>query len=192
MRKRGPACTWAKQNPPPTRCIDHFWEHGIRLANGCLEWNAGTDTNGYGKVKDRERHIRAHIHAYTLATGARPVLPLDHKCHNTDPDCPGGKSCRHRRCIEPTHLEEVTQPVNLHRSPHWSGNRTHCKNGHPLSGSNLLNTASDDRICRECHRLQRATYVAAHREEINKGKRAIRRIRWVSREPDENPRLDKV
>lgn len=40
---------------------------------------------------------------------------------------------------------------------HREANKTHCKRGHPLSGSNLyINPTSNGRVCRQCGRDRRA------------------------------------
>ncbi len=40
---------------------------------------------------------------------------IDHLCHNVDKTCMGGNLCKHRRCVNPEHLEAVTAKVNVRR-----------------------------------------------------------------------------
>lgn len=88
--------------------------HNI-LDNGCWEWTLGISQYGYGKVKYQGRTRGAHVVSWYLATGSWPEEELDHLCHTLDPDCVGGVDCRHRRCINPAHLEEVSKVENTRR-----------------------------------------------------------------------------
>jgi len=70
---------------------------------GCIIWLGATNDSGYGRMKVRRRFRRAHIIAWEIECGAVPEgLVLDH-------------TCRVRCCINPTHLEAVTQGENLRR-----------------------------------------------------------------------------
>jgi hypothetical protein len=85
------------------------------LENGCHEWAKGINQYGYPKVKYNGRDLGAHRVAWFLATGNWPVEELDHLCHTLDKDCQGGVECRHRRCINVAHLEEVSKVENTRR-----------------------------------------------------------------------------
>ncbi|MEU2674187.1 HNH endonuclease [Streptomyces sp. NPDC007164] len=103
--------------------------------------------------------MTTHRASYELHFGSVPEgLVLDHTCHNRDESCPGG-ACVHHRCINPHHLEAVTQAENVHRS-HKSpsalqARQTHCKNGHPFDEVNTYYSPAGSRVCRECRRRQR-------------------------------------
>lgn len=45
-----------------------------------------------------------------------PGLQVDHTCHEADASCPGGVGCLHRLCVNPAHLEEVTNRENRRRA----------------------------------------------------------------------------
>ena len=81
----------------------------------CWLWNAGCSTAGYGEFHLGGTNVYAHRWAYEHAVGPIPEgLSVDHVCHNSDPDCPGGV-CDHRRCVNPAHLEPVTVAENFRR-----------------------------------------------------------------------------
>lgn len=40
---------------------------------------------------------------------------------------------------------------------------THCKRGHPLSGSNVYRTKTGRRVCKECRKTHKEKYRSAHR-----------------------------
>ena len=99
---------------------DRFWSRvAIDQASGCWTWTARTNPDGYGVFKVRRpaggwTEARAHRWAFEQLRGQTP-LPLDHLCHTTDPACPGGPTCPHRRCVNPAHLEEVSSRENRRR-----------------------------------------------------------------------------
>jgi hypothetical protein len=131
------------------------------LPNGCIEWT-GAKSQGYGYFRVAGKSLRAHIFSYELSSG--PVPPgfvLDHTCHNSDLDCPGGPTCPHRACVNPCDVEPVTRGVNIARSrltvriDDYHRGLTHCPAGHPYAGANLYVRPSGSRSCRTCAREHR-------------------------------------
>lgn len=81
----------------------------------CWPWNAGCTPGGYGEFTLEKTTVYAHRWAYEQAYGPIPEgLAVDHTCHNSDLNCPGGV-CAHRRCVNPAHFEAVTSQENLRR-----------------------------------------------------------------------------
>ncbi len=95
---------------------------------GCWLWMKYVHPNGYGMCFYNKRGDVAHRVAYRLWVGEIPKgLTIDHKCRVTS-------------CVNPDHLEAVTQRVNTHRGTGpvaVNAAKTHCKRGHELSGDNL-------------------------------------------------------
>ena len=121
---------------------ERFWcKVDVGHPAGCWEWAAGTNRHGYG-IFDGTQEKLAHRWAYAHLMGSIPDgLTLDHLCRNPP-------------CVNPDHLEPVTQAENTRRGfgvARRAGERTHCPQGHPYSGSNLYITPSTGaRICRAC------------------------------------------
>jgi hypothetical protein len=130
---------------------ERFWSKvGKPTRSGCRLWRGAT--NGvYGKfweptrATSTSRVAMAHRVAWWLANG-RSIpsgMQIDH-------------SCRRPLCVEPTHLEAVTQSTNVMRSraPEATRRRfaaARCWRGHAMK----WNAAHTRRVCHECIRIRK-------------------------------------
>lgn len=109
----------------------------------CWLWQGDLNSQGYARLSLGNRKRLMHRWAYEWLIGAIPDrLTLDHLC-------------RVRRCVNPAHLEPVTQQENALRGAR-ARRKTHCKRGHPLSGLNVYTQSGGGRDCRTCRRLRRS------------------------------------
>lgn len=126
-------------------------------AHGCWLWTRAL-SEGYGVMGTDRRVVRVHRFLYEILRGPIPDgLELDHLCHSNDDTCAGGTTCRHRRCVNPWHLQPVTTKENADRATRTRINgrhlahRTHCKNGHEFTPENTRITSRGSRTCRQCN-----------------------------------------
>ncbi|MGH2350320.1 MAG: HNH endonuclease signature motif containing protein [Chloroflexota bacterium] len=117
----------------------------------CWLWLAGT-RKGYGEFSvgtyANQRIETAHGLAYQWLVGPIPEgLVLDHLCRVT-------------RCVNPAHLEPVTELENFRRSPLHPSKVKHCPNGHPYDEANTYWYLGKHRQCRACNREYRRRQAA--------------------------------
>jgi hypothetical protein len=135
---------------------ERFMQHVSPEPNsGCWLWCAGVDRHGYGRFNTAKlKLVGAHRYSYELHRGAIPKgLNLDHLC-------------RIPSCVNPQHLEPVTQRENVRRglSGAWQRAKTHCPAGHLYSIENtryLRNGSA--RECRLCNNAK--TLARYHRKK---------------------------
>lgn len=125
----------------------------------CWFWLGAINHDGYGTFYISRRGTeKAHRLAYKFTIGQIPEgLQLDHLC-------------RVRCCVNPSHVEVVTNRTNVLRgvglTAQWA-RQTHCINGHPFDLENTYIRKTGGRLCRACKRTRDKEY--ARIERISKG-----------------------
>lgn len=139
------------------RCISpehaYYPTHTVDTS-GCWPWVGALNEKGYPLIaRSRTSHpgpgsAFAHRHYYEMNVGPIPPdLTLDHLCGN-------------KSCVNPDHLEPVTNAENQRRA---AVVRTHFRCGHPIDDENLLVDSTGARRCRTCRSEQR------HRRYLERG-----------------------
>jgi HNH endonuclease len=113
--------------------------------SACWNWSGEITKKGYARFNYDKKRTGGHRAIYEHIFG--PIsdnLTIDHLC-------------RHRRCVNPLHLEAVTNTVNVLRGesiPAQNARKTHCNRGHLLAGRNLNPRKDGHRECRACIKLR--------------------------------------
>jgi hypothetical protein len=130
-----------------------FWER-VEKTETCWLWKGSCTSEGYGQIQMGRRFKLAHRYAYELLCGPIPDgKVLDHLCRVT-------------ACVNPDHLEAVTDRINSLRgiSPSAkNAQKTACVNGHPFTAENTY-TYGGHRVCKTCSRIRVARYRQKERQ----------------------------
>lgn len=128
--------------------------------DNCWHWAGYIQSNGYGsvgiKIDGTWKKMYAHRLMYTYLMGEIPEgLVIDHLC-------------RVECCINPDHLEAVTQSENMLRALPYMAPIEYCKAGHKLADHSRIKTSNGRKIqyCRLCqwgyiqeYRLRKRQYA---------------------------------
>lgn len=139
----------------PKFVLPRFWKQ-VKVASDqeCWVWQKCKSPSGYGVFRLQGKNIPAHRFSWEIANGPMPQeLVTDHLCRN-------------HSCVNPAHLEAVTNRENVLRGvapAALHAKKDHCPQGHSYSGGNLLvvqaKAGGQQRYCRACdaekHRQQR-------------------------------------
>lgn len=121
-----------------------FWSK-VKTPTGpgeCWQWQ-GMTGDGYGRFIIAGKRVPAHRLAYESILGVvSPCLVIDHLCRN-------------RACVNPYHMEAVTNRENLLRGETIAANnskKTHCPKGHAYTEDNLdkHEMKTGQRYCKTC------------------------------------------
>lgn len=156
-RSRGGVLPPAKVKSPPELLAE---ARKGRSDEDCWPWPGNiSPTTGYGRVRISGELHHAFRWAYEALVG--PIgagLVPDHLCHTNDVGCSGGPTCPHRACVNPGHMELVTQGENSRRG---NARRTRARCGHPYTPENTyLRKHSSGYVYRAC----RTCVIASNRK----------------------------
>lgn len=157
-----PGKTYIRYHHPRRPRLKFWEEYPPPVPDGdCLRWRGPHHSQGYGlcgEVSNGSQY--AHRVAWMRAHGPIPEsLEIDHV---------KARGCRFRDCVNPAHLEPVTQRENLLRAEiggDWGqAAKTHCPQGHEYTEDNTYRYARKDgtseRHCKACRTAHKRAYRA--------------------------------
>jgi HNH endonuclease len=146
-RPRMATCDLRKTEMRPNRrSLARFFSKVSIASSGCWTWVGARSQGGYGSfwLSDEQMQTTAHRVAYRWFSGPIGLGEVvDHLCRNPN-------------CVNPAHLEAVSQSVNVARGL-CGDERPTCKRGHLMSPGNIVmqrNYGEVFRTCATCRALR--------------------------------------
>lgn len=145
--------------------IQAFFEK-VDKTGQCWVWIGTLTSKGYGRFHIHSKRYRAHRWSYERFVGPlEEGMTIDHLC-------------KRKSCVNPEHLEQVTNSVNIQRyhadnsliwqSIDWENGK--CTNGHSLSIVGFIDrkkkNGSVSRECVQCRRNQHRRHYEKKRARI--------------------------
>lgn len=119
----------------------------LNEVTGCWEWTSHIDPAGYARVSVESKSVYVHRLAWSATHNDAEPEVIDHLC-------------RVRHCVNPEHLENVSNRTNIIRGmepraiAHRNGT---CLKGHPASEIYRRKSTGGAVQCRACMREKKRT-----------------------------------
>lgn len=149
--------SWITECPDVEAWADRILSGFIGGEHGCWVWKGGLDRYGYGRfhasIDGRRRYLSAHRAAWLALRGPIPYpLMPDHLCRN-------------RACINPDHMEIVTNSINALRGDTGKALKPRGIQGCGKHGVEDGRPWTDKRgrtrwVCRPCQNVRKRAYEA--------------------------------
>lgn len=134
----------------------------VRIEDGCWTWTAQLTPDGYGRRSKNPKS--AHRYVYERLVGPIPEgLQIDHLCRN-------------RACVNPAHMEPVTNWENTLRGENFIAKQVKgntCPKGHPYDAV-YVGPSYTRRYCLRCARESGAARALRWRNAARAAGRKVR------------------
>lgn len=143
----------------------------VHFHNGvpCWDWIGAIGHGGYAYFGGSAEFESQRAHRIIYQLFVEHIPDRKQKCDHL---------CRRRNCVNPAHIEVVTQRENTLRGEGFiaiNAKKTHCVNGHRLAGDNLLirvrpeKRYSDNpqRECRQCRKDASERYFLRKKGQLS-------------------------
>lgn len=154
--------------------------------NECWPHIGNINNSGYGTVSQElfgvQKQVAAHRIMWELFNGPIPEdMVIDHMCHNealSRGECLVGSECKHRRCVNPSHLRLLTFEENTRIGRNgFNENTGKCRNQlHDWIPDNILER-NNRRWCKLCMAESRKKRAPMENEKRKVQRRLARKAK---------------
>jgi len=127
------------------KSLRRFFEKIDDTKGNCWLWTASKNRDGYGMVRLDGKNRSAHRVSFEIfVTDIPNYLMIDHLCRN-------------RGCVNPEHMELVTNKENIFRGVGiavTNSKKTKCHRGHNFTDENTFISKIGSRNCRKCLKIR--------------------------------------
>lgn len=146
--------------------VRRFRRKFVIAFDGCWAWRPKPINSGYGIffLWDGAKKTGTLAHRFAYETWVGPIpegLTIDHLCRN-------------KLCVNPSHLEPVSNAENNRRGNSLSAQnsrKTRCKRGHEFTPENTEVQTSGARKCKTCRKAANRDRYAANKAKVRRGER---------------------
>lgn len=140
---------------------EKFWSL-VYKSGECWLWKGKLNLKGYGIFSYQSKMRNAHRTAYLITHGSiADGLHIDHLC-------------RQLSCVNPAHLEAVTNAENRRRGL-MGILKEECPKSHPWIEPNLFKRSDGSQSCQTCRYNHHKNYYSKNKDSINTRRRPLRR-----------------
>lgn len=119
------------------RNLSRFWDK-VDLSGDCWVWLGAKNNKGYGQIRFGSDCVYVHRLSYEYFHNIILYkLVVDHLCRNT-------------LCVNPSHLEMVTNAENIRRGDVSGKFKAYCPKGHDYSVSGVRWGKNKAKFCKLC------------------------------------------
>jgi len=119
------------------KILKRFWDK-VETTNSCWNWKGCLNNAGYGMFRVNGKNYSPHRFSFETFIHKIPEnMIIDHLCKN-------------RSCVNPAHLDFVTNQENIRRGKNYQSKQTHCKRGHEFNAINSRLSIDGKRVCKIC------------------------------------------
>lgn len=121
----------------------------------CWNWN---ENRTYPTAYFDGNKEKAYRFSYSIFNGAlKEGLVIDHLCRNP-------------RCVNPEHLEQITNGENIRRGINpisENYKKTQCNRGHPFNvGNTYIRKDGKGRMCKACRKVNQSNFQGKQKDKL--------------------------
>ena len=161
--------------------FERFWLSYVR-SDECWIWIRTMFRDGYGAFHLEGKLRRAHRVSYERTH--KIILTPDQFLHH---------NCKNKACINPAHLEIVSQLTHTDSAIYGNKEKTYCPHGHKYTPENTYWNRGNTRECLQCKLIRSRRQYKCNKQKATDNKREFAdKIKQLAAKYAERPENSKL